>query len=104
MGSRDRLVGVGSFPLHRHSQSRGFAKGHCLSGYSAFSAPEAADPGGRGVPFHEDRFPDEKGFELRELLTNIHPKPSNCFQRRIHRTKESRFRRYSANTSFLGFG
>jgi hypothetical protein len=62
MGGGDQFIGVGSlaFPI-AGPKVLALRKGIAPRGYNAFSAPEIADPSGRGIWSHMGRSQDEKG-------------------------------------------
>jgi hypothetical protein len=85
-------------------------KGTAPGGYHAFSAPEIADPSGRGIWFHGDCFQDEKEPGTPEYegpasrSQSRAPSPRRTAISRVFiRLQPSRFRRGCANTLFLGF-
>ena len=89
-------------------------KGTAPGGYQPFSAPDTAEPSGRGVWFHTDRFRDAKGpgtpedkspasrSNPREPLTRALPPHRTAVSDVFIRLQPSRSRRYCANTLFLG--
>jgi hypothetical protein len=115
MGGGDQFIGVGSlsFPI-AGPEVLALRKNTAPRGYHTFSAPEIADPGCRGVWFHEDRFQDEKGpgtpedkssasrSNSRALLTRAHPSCRTAVSGVFIRLQPSRLRRCCANTLFLG--
>lgn len=115
MGGGDQFIGVGSlsFPI-AGPEVLTLRKGTAPGGYHAFSALEIADPRGRGVWFHGDRFQDEKGLDKPEnkspasrsnsgaLLTRALPPRRTAVGGHIIRLQSSRFSQNCANTLFLG--
>ena len=116
MGRGDQFIGVGSLAFTiAGSEVLALRKGTAPRGYCALSAPEIADPSGRGVWFHSGRFPDEKvpgtpedegsASRSNSRVARTHGPPlrrtavSNIFIR----LQPSRLRRHYANTLFLGF-
>jgi hypothetical protein len=67
MGGSDQFVGVGSLlSFIAGLEVLTLRKRTVSHAYNAFSVHEIADPSGRGVSFHEDRFQDEKGSNAPE--------------------------------------
>jgi len=63
MGGCDQFVRVGA-PFALASPGRkvlAFEEGRAFGSYNAFSVFEIADPNGRSVSFHENRFLSENG-------------------------------------------
>jgi hypothetical protein len=115
MGGGDQFIGVGSlFFLIAGPEVLALRKGTAPRGYHAFSAPEIADPSGRGVWFHVDRFKMKKDRTLQKIKVGASRSNSRVARTRgppSRRTavsgvfiwlQPSRFRRCCANTLFLG--
>jgi hypothetical protein len=115
MGGGDQFIGVGalSFPL-AGTEVLALRQGTASRGDHAFTAPEIADPSGRGVWFHTDRFEAESGpgapenkdpasrSNSREPLTRVRPLRRTLVGVEFVQLQPSRLRRDYANTLFLG--